>query len=56
MAAAGDPLEDGASARSAQPSSRRAQWRYFWRGGGLRMLTMMNAPMAHEHGQGHGHA
>jgi uncharacterized protein len=25
-------------------------WRYFARGGGLRMLRMMNAPMAHEHG------
>jgi hypothetical protein len=31
-------------------------WRYFWRGGGLRMLKMMNAPMAHEHAYGHGHA
>jgi uncharacterized membrane protein YraQ (UPF0718 family) len=28
-------------------------WRYFARGGGLRMLRMMNAPMAHEHGHGH---
>jgi uncharacterized membrane protein YraQ (UPF0718 family) len=25
-------------------------WRYFRRGGGVRMLRMMNAPMAHEHG------
>jgi len=31
-------------------------WRYFTRGGGLRMLRMMNAPMAHEHAHGHGHA
>jgi hypothetical protein len=31
-------------------------WRYFRRGGGLRMLKMMNAPMAHEHAHGHGHA
>src|SRR5881409_1799025 len=31
-------------------------WRYFTRGGGLRMLKMMNAPMAHEHARGHGHA
>jgi uncharacterized protein len=31
-------------------------WRYFSRGGGLRMLRMMNAPMAAEHGHGHGHA
>jgi len=31
-------------------------WRYFTRGGGLRMLKMMNAPMAHEHAHGHGHA
>src|SRR5207244_1357628 len=31
-------------------------WRYFARGGGLRMLTMMNKPMAHEHMHEHGHA
>jgi uncharacterized protein len=31
-------------------------WRYFRRGGGVRMLKMMNAPMAHEHAHGHGHA
>jgi uncharacterized protein len=31
-------------------------WRYFRRGGGLRMLKMMNAPMAHEHAHGHGRA
>jgi uncharacterized membrane protein YraQ (UPF0718 family) len=31
-------------------------WRYFTRGGGLRMLKMMNAPMAHEHAHGNGHA
>jgi hypothetical protein len=31
-------------------------WRYFHRGGGLRMLRMMNAPIAHEHAHGHGHA
>jgi uncharacterized protein len=31
-------------------------WRYFRRGGGLRMLRMMNAPMAHEHAHEHGHA
>jgi hypothetical protein len=31
-------------------------WRYFTRGGGLRMLKMMNAPMTHEHAHGHGHA
>jgi paraquat-inducible protein B len=31
-------------------------WRDFRRGGGLRMLKMMNAPMAHEHAHGHGHA
>ena len=31
-------------------------WRYFSRGGGLRMLKMMNTPMAHEHAHGHGHA
>src|SRR3989441_3032336 len=31
-------------------------WRYFRRGGGLRMLKMMNAPMGHEHAHGHGHA
>src|SRR5881392_480298 len=31
-------------------------WRYFTRGGGLRMLKMMNTPMAHEHAQGHGRA
>ena len=30
-------------------------WRYFARGGGLRMLRMMNAPMAHEHAHEHGH-
>jgi uncharacterized protein len=30
-------------------------WRYFSRGGGLRMLRMMNAPMAHEHAHEHGH-
>jgi uncharacterized protein len=30
-------------------------WRYFRRGGGLRMLRMMNAPMA-EHAHGHGRA
>jgi len=30
-------------------------WRYFTRGGGLRMLRMMNTPMAHEHAHGHGH-
>jgi uncharacterized membrane protein YraQ (UPF0718 family) len=30
-------------------------WRYFARGGGLRMLRMMNAPMTHEHALGHGH-
>jgi uncharacterized protein len=29
-------------------------WRYFRRGGGLAMLKMMNAPMAHEHAHGHG--
>jgi uncharacterized protein len=28
-------------------------WRYFRRGGGLEMLKLMNAPMAHEHGHGH---
>ena len=28
-------------------------WRYFHRGGGMRMLRMMNAPMAHEHTHGH---
>jgi uncharacterized membrane protein YraQ (UPF0718 family) len=28
-------------------------WRYFARGGGLRMLRMMDAPMAHEHRPGH---
>jgi uncharacterized membrane protein YraQ (UPF0718 family) len=27
-------------------------WRYFRRGGGLAMLRMMNAPMAHEHAHG----
>jgi uncharacterized protein len=31
-------------------------WRYFRRGGGLRMLKMMNAPMEPEHAHGHGHA
>src|SRR3989449_2897462 len=31
-------------------------WRYFRRGGGLRMLKMMNTPMAHAHAHGHGHA
>jgi uncharacterized protein len=31
-------------------------WRYFARGGGLRMLRMMNARMAHEHAHEHGHA
>ena len=31
-------------------------WRYFARGGGLAMLKMMNAPMAHEHTHEHGHA
>jgi uncharacterized protein len=31
-------------------------WRYFARGGGLAMLKMMNAPMAHEHSHEHGHA
>jgi uncharacterized protein len=31
-------------------------WRYFTRGGGLSMLRMMNAPMAHEHAHEHGHA
>jgi uncharacterized membrane protein YraQ (UPF0718 family) len=29
--------------------------RYFARGGGLPMLKMMNAPMAHEHAHEHGH-
>jgi uncharacterized protein len=29
-------------------------WRYFRRGGGLAMLKMMNAPVAHEHAHGHG--
>jgi len=28
-------------------------WRYFRRGGGVRMLKMMNAPMAHAHEHGH---
>jgi uncharacterized protein len=28
-------------------------WRYFRRGGGLRMLKMMNRPMAQAHGHGH---
>ncbi len=28
-------------------------WRYFHRGGGMRMLRMMNAPMAREHPHGH---
>jgi uncharacterized membrane protein YraQ (UPF0718 family) len=31
-------------------------WRYFARGGGLAMLKMMNAPVAHEHAHEHGHA
>jgi uncharacterized protein len=31
-------------------------WRYFRRGGGLRMLKMMNAPIPHEQAHGHGHA
>ena len=31
-------------------------WRYFRRGGGLAMLRMMNAPIAHEHAHEHGHA
>ena len=31
-------------------------WRYFHRGGGMRMLRMMNAPIAHEHAHAHGHA
>jgi hypothetical protein len=31
-------------------------WRYFASGGGLAMLKMMNAPMAHEHAHEHGHA
>jgi hypothetical protein len=31
-------------------------WRYFARGGGLRMLRMMSAPTAHEHAHGHGHS
>jgi hypothetical protein len=30
-------------------------WRYFRRGGGLRMLKMMNAPTAREHAAVHGH-
>jgi uncharacterized membrane protein YraQ (UPF0718 family) len=30
-------------------------WRYFARGGGLRMLRMMKVPMTHEHAHGHGH-
>jgi uncharacterized protein len=30
-------------------------WRYFARGGGVRMLKMMNAPMTHEHAHEHGH-
>ena len=30
-------------------------WRYFRRGGGIRMLQMMNRPIA-EHGHAHGHA
>ncbi|PWU25531.1 MAG: hypothetical protein C5B48_00845 [Candidatus Rokuibacteriota bacterium] len=29
-------------------------WRYFTRGGGLRMLRMMNGPMAQAHGADHG--
>ncbi len=28
-------------------------WRYFRLGGGIRMLRMMDKPMAHGHGQGH---
>jgi uncharacterized protein len=31
-------------------------WRYFQRGGGLRMLKMMIAKKAHEPAHGHGHA
>src|SRR5205823_14880463 len=31
-------------------------WRYFTSGGGLRMLRMMNRPMAHEHAHGPGPA
>ena len=31
-------------------------WRYFTRGGGLRMLRMMNRPLAHEAAHGHGPA
>ena len=32
-------------------------WRYFMRGGGLRMLRMMNEPMDHHHhGHEHGHS
>ena len=31
-------------------------WRYFARGGGLRMLKMMNKPMRHELAHEHGHA
>jgi uncharacterized membrane protein YraQ (UPF0718 family) len=31
-------------------------WRYFARGGGLRMLRMMNAPTAHDHAHEHGHS
>jgi hypothetical protein len=32
-------------------------WRYFRHGGGIKMLRMMNAPMGHDHDDGHrGHA
>ena len=31
-------------------------WRYFARGGGLRMLRMMNKPMTPEHAHGHADA
>jgi uncharacterized membrane protein YraQ (UPF0718 family) len=31
-------------------------WRYFARGGGWKMLRMMNEPMGHEHHHHHGHA
>jgi len=30
-------------------------WRYFARGGGIRMLRMMNEPMSHEHAPEHAH-
>ena len=30
-------------------------WRYFARGGGLRMLKMMNAPIGQEHAHEHDH-